>query len=160
MKRKEEKKKKEKWTCWAFFFSLPGKQNKYRIEIINQKHKHYPKIFLRKWISKHLRTFTPLEVLGRLGGETTIRKFFMEDASTLSKVKELLLVLWFLLIGYDFTDSSLWFPKICTITLGDIIVKCSVAVEFTRHTPYIKIHKHTFSQVNPVTLSEGQIPYA
>lgn len=75
MKRKEQK-NKEKWTCWTFS-SLPWKQNKYRIEIINQKHKHYLKILLKKWISKHLRTFTPLKVLGRLGGERKNRKLFI-----------------------------------------------------------------------------------
>lgn len=49
---------------------------------------------------------------------------------------------------------------ICMIILEDIILKDIVAIEFTRHTLYIKIRKHTFSQVNPVTHSEGQILYA
>lgn len=63
-------------------------------------------------------------------------------------------------MSYDFQDSQLWFPKICMIILEDIILKDSVAIEFTKHTLYIKIRKHTFSQVNPVTHSEGQISYA
>lgn len=155
-KRKEEININE---LFCAFSSLTGKQNKYKIEIINQNHKHYPKIFFRKRISKHLRTFIPLEVPSRLEGERMVRKLFAEDVSTWSKVRELLLVLWFL-IGCDFQDSSLWFLKICKIILGDIILKCSMAMGFTRHILYIKIHKHTFSQVNLPTLSEGQIPYA
>ena len=46
------------------------------------------------------------------------------------------------------------------MVFGDSVVKCSMAIEFTRHVLYIKIHKHTFLQVNPLTLSDGQILYA
>lgn len=101
-----------------------------------------------------------MEVPGRLEEERVVRKLFVGDVSMLLKVKALLLVPWFPFIGYDFTRFKSLILQDFKMILEDIVIKCSMALEFTRHTLYIKIHKHTFSQVRPLTLSEGQILYA
>lgn len=66
--------------------------NQYKIAIIKQNHKHHLKYIFRMYISKHLMTSTPLELLSRPEGTTMVRKLYGKYKHIVKSKEQLVII--------------------------------------------------------------------